>query len=62
MKAVFVLFGFLGFSHFAFFYNPKDKGFWEVTYLIANAVLQGSQVIFVSHNFLKMGTNFKKNF
>ena len=47
MKAVFVLFGFLGFSHFAFFYNPKDKGFWEVTYLIANAVLQGSQVICV---------------
>ena len=54
MKAVFVLFGFLGFSHFAFFYNPKDKGFWEITYLIANSVLQGSQVICAPYDFLSV--------
>ena len=44
MKAVGVLFGFLGLSNFVFFYNPKDGGFWEDAYLYTNSILQSSQV------------------
>ena len=44
MKAVGVLFGFLGFSNFIFFYNHKDKGFWEAAYLLTNSISQSSQV------------------
>lgn len=44
IKAVGVLFGFLGFSNFVFFFNPKDGGTWEDAYYIINAVLQSSQV------------------
>ena len=45
MKAVGVLFGFLGFSNFIFFYNHQDQGFWEAAYLITNSISQSSQVI-----------------
>ena len=44
MKAVGVLFGFLGFSNFIFFINPKDGGYWEDAYYIINAIMQSSQV------------------
>ena len=44
MKAVGVLFGYLGFSNFIFFINPKDGGAWEDAYYLINAVLQSSQV------------------
>ena len=44
IKAVGVLFGFLGFSNFIFFINPKDGGYWEDAYYIINAILQSSQV------------------
>ena len=44
IKAVGVLFGFLGFSNFIFFINPKDGGHWEDAYYIINAILQSSQV------------------
>ena len=44
IKAVAVLFGFLGFSNFIFFINPKDGGAWEDAYYIINAILQSSQV------------------
>ena len=45
MKAVGVLFGFLGFSNFIFFYNHQDQGFWEAAYLLTNSISQSSQVI-----------------
>ena len=44
MKAVGVLFGYLGFSNFIFFINPKDGGAWEDAYYLINAILQSSQV------------------
>ena len=44
MKAVGVLFGFLGFSNFIFFYNHQDGGFWEAAYLLTNSISQSSQV------------------
>ena len=44
MKAVGVLFGYLGFSNFIFFINPKDGGAWEAAYYLINAILQSSQV------------------
>ena len=39
-----MLFGFLGFSNFIFFINPKDGGYWEDAYYIINTVMQSSQV------------------
>ena len=53
MKAVGVLFGYLGFSNFIFFINPKDGGAWEDAYYFINAILQSSQVNHV--NFLLNG-------
>jgi len=44
IKAVGVLFGYLGFSNFIFFINPKDGGAWEDAYFLINAILQSSQV------------------
>ena len=44
IKAVGVLFVFLGFSNFVFFINPKDGSTWEDAYYVINAVLQSSQV------------------
>ena len=44
MKAVIVLFVFLGFTHVVFLYNPKDGGTGEICYLLVNAISQGGQV------------------
>ena len=43
IKAVGLLFGFLGFSNFIFFFNPNDGSAWEHAYYIINALLQSSQ-------------------
>jgi len=48
IKAVGLLFGFLGFSNFIFFFNPNDGSAWEHAYYIINALLQSSQGIVVS--------------
>ena len=67
MKAVGVLFGFLGFSNFIFFINPKDGGYWEDAYYIINAIMQSSQVCsFISIfeldiNYLKCLENESKD-
>ena len=48
MKAVGVLFGFLGLSNLVFFYNPnnrkQEQSIWEDAYLYTNSILQSSQV------------------
>ena len=49
IKAVGVLFVFLGFSNFVFFINPKDGSTWEDAYYVINAVLQSSQVHEISY-------------
>ena len=46
MRAVGVLFCFLGFSNFIFFYNHQDQGFWEAAYLLTNSISQSSQVTY----------------
>jgi len=52
MKAVGVLFGFLGLSNLVFFYNPnnrkQEQSIWEDAYLYTNSILQSSQGIVVS--------------
>jgi hypothetical protein len=57
MKAVGVLFGFLGFSNYVFFINPQDGGFWEASYLLTNAVLQSSQVS-ITRSLLRYAPRF----
>ena len=51
MKAVGVLFGFLGLSNLVFFYNPnnrkQEQSIWEDAYLYTNSILQSSQVSFI---------------
>ena len=44
LRAVIVLFVFLGFTHVVFLYNPKDGGTGEICYLLVNAISQGGQV------------------
>lgn len=58
VKATLVLFPLLGTTNLLFAVNPADKGNLEGAYMLANALLQSSQVCLASAVCVRVNTNF----
>lgn len=58
MKATLVLFPLLGTTNLLFAVNPADSGGLEGAYMLANALLQSSQVAYFSGTIIPHGLSF----